>query len=305
MSLSRYPHGISSFGVPIIGSGPIITTGSVFFVDDSGSNNNSGADPTQPFATLAYAESQCTAGVGDIIVLMPGHAETVATAITLNTQGLKVVGLGHGALRPNFTVGVAGDIVTLDADDIWLDNIMFTGHATTAATSFIDINGNDDIIISNCLFMGAEKPTESITVAAGSDRLVFENCVFHHTAAGIDVDIIFEGGCEDPTIRNCYFNYVESAGVDEAAIWFSYSCTGILIDSCRVIGLADGNGLVTAANTTTGLVTGCRGHTADASDWIAATDALAVCDTYFAEPGTRSGGELLATSMVPGTSAAA
>ena len=69
MSLTRFPRGVSSFGIPVIGAGPIVTTGTVFFVDDSGSNDNSGLDPEQPFATLAYAESRCTASVGDTGVL--------------------------------------------------------------------------------------------------------------------------------------------------------------------------------------------------------------------------------------------
>ena len=305
MSITRFPRGVSSFGMPVMGSGDIVTTGTIFFVDDSGSNNNSGKDPDQPFATLAYAESQCTAGVGDVIVLMPGHAETVATAITLNTQGLRVVGLGHGGLRPNFTVGVVGDIITLDADDIWVDNIMFTGHATTAATSFINVNGNDDCTISNVLFYGLADPLEMVTIAASSDRLTIMDCVFIGSAADLNTCIIFEGDCFGFTCKRCHFDFTGSAGCDDGVIWLSHTCTGVLIDDCTVIGLADSDNFITCVAGDTGLVSNVRGETGDQTDWIAVTDALAVIDVYFAEAGKRSGGTLLATSLVPGTSAAA
>jgi hypothetical protein len=304
MSLTRFPRGVSSFGVPLIGSGPIVTTGTVYFVDDSGSNNNSGLDPTQPFATLAYAESQCTAGVGDVIVLMPGHAETVSTAITLNTQGLKVVGLGHGALRPNFTVGVAGDIITLDADDIWVDNIMFTGHATTAATSFMNLNGNDDLTLTNIHFQALADPEEMVTVAASTDRLHIENCFFEGTAANLNNCIIFEGGCDTVTIKNCLFDVTDS-GCDDGCIWFSVSCTGVLIDNCISNGNGDGEEFIQVAATSTGTVRNCGGTITDQTDWILITSQFGVINTYFAEAGKRSGGELIATNLVPGTSAAA
>jgi hypothetical protein len=291
--------------MPIIGAGPIVTTGTIYFVDDSGSNNNSGLDPDQPFATLAYAESQCTAGVGDVIVLMPGHAETVATAITLNTQGLRVVGLGHGALRPNFTVGVAGDIITLDADDIWVDNIMFTGHATTAATSFINVNGNDDILVSNCLFMGLADPVEMITIAASSDRLHFRDCTFVGGAADLNSVMVVEGDCVGLTVTGCHFDFTDSAGCDDGVIWLSHTCTGVLIDDCTVIGLADGEQFVQCVAGDTGIVSNVRGETADSTDWILVTDALCVIDVYFTEAGKRGGGSVLASNQKPGTSSAA
>jgi len=55
-TLTNFPNGISSFGVPVLGGGNIVTTGTFYFVDgDVGSNSNSGLDADNPLDTLKYA----------------------------------------------------------------------------------------------------------------------------------------------------------------------------------------------------------------------------------------------------------
>lgn len=56
-----------------------LTTGSIFFVH-SGTGVNAlggGRNPDAPLATLDYAIGLCTANKGDMIFVMPGHAETL------------------------------------------------------------------------------------------------------------------------------------------------------------------------------------------------------------------------------------
>ena len=70
MSLTDYPNGITSFGVPVMPSTtPAVTTGNVFFVDSStGSDTGaSGRSADLPFASLDYALGKCTANKGDAI----------------------------------------------------------------------------------------------------------------------------------------------------------------------------------------------------------------------------------------------
>ena len=100
MGLTKFPNGISSMGMPVIG-GAYSTTGSVFFVDsNTGSNGNSGADKDHPFADIDYAIGRCTASKGDIIFVMPGHSETAATQITCDVAGVSIIGLGRGGNNP-------------------------------------------------------------------------------------------------------------------------------------------------------------------------------------------------------------
>ncbi len=93
-------------GVPTMGVNPLPLANNYWFVSSLvGSNGFAGNSYTQPFATLAYAAAYSGVGVGDCIVVMEGHAETIAAAggVTLNVVGLYVVGLGNGNYRPTFT----------------------------------------------------------------------------------------------------------------------------------------------------------------------------------------------------------
>ena len=61
-----------------------VSTGDRYFVGStvSGASDATthGMSPDRPFATIDYAVGQCTASQGDIIYVMPGHAETVSAA---------------------------------------------------------------------------------------------------------------------------------------------------------------------------------------------------------------------------------
>ncbi len=103
-------EGLQVAGVPTMGVNNLPLANKYWFVSSLiGSNGFQGNAYDQPFATLAYAAAYSGVGVGDCIVVMEGHAETVIAAggITLNTVGLSVVGLGSGTYRPTITFGTA------------------------------------------------------------------------------------------------------------------------------------------------------------------------------------------------------
>ena len=76
-----------------------------------------GQNPDAPFATLDYAIGQCTASNGDVIYVMPGHAEdlTAADSIDVDVAGIKIIGLGWGALKPTFSTTAAAGSFKVDA----------------------------------------------------------------------------------------------------------------------------------------------------------------------------------------------
>src|SRR3990172_7673986 len=62
--------------------------GTVFFLDRAiGSDGNEGLSKDRPFATLDYAFSRCATNNGDYIIVAPGHAETITTAVGLDVAG--------------------------------------------------------------------------------------------------------------------------------------------------------------------------------------------------------------------------
>ena len=78
MPISNYPNGFAN-GVNIRGV-PVLNTygGNVFWVDSgAGSNGNKGTFD-RPWATIDYSIGKCTASNGDVVMVKPGHAETLA-----------------------------------------------------------------------------------------------------------------------------------------------------------------------------------------------------------------------------------
>ena len=79
MTITNFPNGVSSFGVPVI-PGALPFTGNTFFVNPvSGADGNSGSDPTQPLKTLYAAHRKMTAGNNDVCYLI-GNGGTTGTA---------------------------------------------------------------------------------------------------------------------------------------------------------------------------------------------------------------------------------
>jgi len=312
---------ISGLKLPMIGDK--LVGGNVYFVDSGGTNaadGNDGLHPVNsPVATLDNAIGLCTASNGDFIILLPGHAETPTGTIAADIAGITILGIGNGSNMPHLTSGTTGsdNLIEITADNVTIENVMFTGSSSGTNEVIIDVQAVDYTTIRGCVFYQTSKSLDVITVQGpSSDYLLIEDCQFIATAAGADNTILFEDITTstsnlNPIIRRCYFDYARSSGVDDAAISFSHSSgstVGILIDDCRVFGLANGDAFVNpkgmAATRTTGMVANCRILTADATDWIETTDMLGVIDTYATEAGKRAGGELLATSLMPAGTAA-
>ena len=122
----------------IIGAGELFTTGNVFYVSSvTGSDGNTGKDSNFPFATVDFAIGACTANNGDVIIIMPGHTETVtATSIALDVAGVSIVGLGSGLKRPTFTFGAADATVTVSAADCLWANCHWIANFADVAAAF-------------------------------------------------------------------------------------------------------------------------------------------------------------------------
>src|SRR5262245_489587 len=91
----------------------------IFFVQSTHANAgdaaNKGQTPDQPFATLDYAIGRCTADQGDVIIVLPGHVETVSAAgeLDIDVAGITIVGVGSGSKQPKVVLDTA---TTADVD---------------------------------------------------------------------------------------------------------------------------------------------------------------------------------------------
>jgi hypothetical protein len=197
---SNYPHGFTA-GVTIRGM-PITIAypGKVFYVNNTSvlaatDDGIAGADSTsagtyqRPFATIDYAIGQCVANRGDIILVMPGHAETIssATALVADVAGVAVVGLGAGSDRPTLTFDTANTAtINVSAANFSFKNILFVGNFLSIASA-ITVGAAPWCTVEDCEF----KDTSAVlgflsavttTVSVNADHLHLINNRIHSIA---------------------------------------------------------------------------------------------------------------------------
>lgn len=156
-----YPNGFTTSvtirEVPI----SIAQPGQVFWVYNgtaiqkgqrNGSNGNKGTY-NSPFATIAYALTQCVANRGDTIMVFAGHTETISSATTAlaNVAGVAIIGLGSGSGRPNITFTTANTAtIPVSADNVSFKNLIFTANFL-AITAPLTVTGKN-CAIEDCAF---------------------------------------------------------------------------------------------------------------------------------------------------------
>ena len=128
--------------------------GNVFFVSSVTGTNGSGygRSPESPLASLAYFFSGDfpTASNGDVVYLLPGHAETVSAAagIVCDIAGVTIIGIGTGTLRPKITFDTATTAdMDIDAANTVIENIHFSAN-------FADIVAPIDVNAQFCTIRG-------------------------------------------------------------------------------------------------------------------------------------------------------
>ena len=196
-------------GEVIMTRGITESTGVIFFVDDSGTNEGASNGSIQtPFGTLDYAVGRCgtspaAASTGCTIYAMPGHAETLSAdnSLVIDVAGISMIGLGAGDLRPQITlatstaaqVGIAaanvefanfhiiGNIasnvayltVSVAGDGAYIHHNIFR-EGTGSGLIFIDVEGvaNDVLIERNKFYAQSSSGTRikrSVVIISGED----------------------------------------------------------------------------------------------------------------------------------------
>ena len=217
MSLTNFPNGISSFGVPVLGGSAEVTTGSIFFVHSgTGSDGNKGTSTSKPFATIDYAIGKCTDNKGDIIYVMPGHSEDPLVSITCDVAGISIIGLGQGSDRPTITFGDAGATLAISAASVRVMNLRFDlGTVVATVTNAINITG-DSAHVEGCetVVHATSQFTNHLTATdAQFVKIIGNRFASLHTASstsGIVVD-----GCDDlEMIGNTVIGHFTEHAVD-------------------------------------------------------------------------------------------
>ncbi|MCR4338510.1 MAG: hypothetical protein NUW01_01340 [Gemmatimonadaceae bacterium] len=209
-AFSHYPggftHGVTLRGLSILN----VHYGNVFWVD-SGIGNNSGAHDgsiTKPFATIDYAVGRCTATNGDVILVAPGHAETISAAggIDLDVAGISVIGLGNDRDRPTISFTATASDMDVDANDIYVENIHFDMTGIDAVAAGIDVNAAGFSLVGCDILMADSggQATRGIVGATAADRMKILGCTIRSTTAGAASAINLVGTADGVEIGHNY-----------------------------------------------------------------------------------------------------
>lgn len=193
--------------------------GSIWFVDSiNGSNANSGAVPSLPFATLAYALS--VAAAGDTIVLAPGFTVTQTAVQTLALAGISLIGIGEGSLKPTITVNAAADGLSLTANNIFVHNVAFAAPETDEATAMINVAAAGCTLskISGIGSKAAKNFVDCITIATGADDLLIQGLELYNSVVAVNSFISIEAAVNRLKIFDSFcFGDVATGGLIDSA----------------------------------------------------------------------------------------
>lgn len=288
MGVTRFPNGISSFGVPVLGGNYIPPTkGNYYWVDSNHTMNGTG-DFDNPFTTVVSAISASTANNDDVIIMKQGHAESITAAGTWTPKAsTTIVGLGFGTRKPLITWSTATTATCLVSSA----NVTFINFDTTTA--------KDELVTcfavqaSNCTLLGVNYRETStsyqaitwLTTTAAGTFLTVRNCrLMQLTAPAGNGFAITMTGADDAVIQDNLFFW---NGTDNAG---SGSIGGVTTESLRVFIV--GNITVNPAgttgysihtlNSTTGIIANNRAGNPNAGGSIATGNAIGATENYSA-----------------------
>lgn len=175
--------------------------GTVRFVDASHAAASNalggGRSPDKPFSTLAYVMANASSltpalAAGDVIYVMPGHTETIATAagIAIATAGVKVIGLGWGSKRPTFTFSATGSTWTITAAGVYLKNIRVTSSVNELVSMFAVSAADVTLDAVDYIDPGAALETiQFLLTTTAATRITVKNCFHYATTAAASAQL--------------------------------------------------------------------------------------------------------------------
>jgi hypothetical protein len=311
---SGFTNGVVIRGLPVA----IAQPGKVYFLNNSsilapggiaGSDNGPGTWK-QPYKTLAGALANTdvanfSPGRNDIIMVMPGHAETIssATALAINVKGIMVMGLGNGALRPTFTLDTATTAtIKVTAASVSIVNCLFIANFAAIAAC-ITLTNAPNFYMGNCEFRDTSSilnfvnPIVTNTTSNNSDGLYVENCQMYGMGATTNTCFVNALGTNDRwTLKG---NYVAHAAVTGGGFMQTASgknITNAIIDNNTAIltgatSLVTGTFIIAGGTANTGIISNnfCRSLDDTAQLLVTASSGWSYKNNYYEGTADTSG----------------
>ena len=235
MTITRFPNGVSSYGVPLpSGLGPFFAGNKWFVRPSTGSDGNDGKTYERALATVDKALTLATANQHDVIYLIGegnsanASSSRVSSTMTWSKDLVHLVGVASPVMvsqRARIAVasGAAAmsPMVDVTANGCIFQNIQFFhGQADAAALINVRVTGQRNYF-ENVHFAGIGDATQSAAGAAdlaiiGGAENVFRNCVIGLDTVNHDADptnLLFDTAATRNWFEDCLFQaYITAAG---------------------------------------------------------------------------------------------
>ena len=171
MALTNFPNGITSFGVPVLGTiGGLPFSGNYYFVDPvNGADGNDGT-PELPLKTLYGALAKCTAGNNDVVVLMgdgtAAGSARLSTALAQSIDSTATAGTLNWNKNATHLIGMAAPTMVAQRARIAPPTGTYTA-ATFNSDAFINVTASGCYFANLSVFCGFS--TGSASMIAWTD----------------------------------------------------------------------------------------------------------------------------------------
>ncbi len=136
--------------------------------------------------TLAAGLSKVRAGLGDTVVVLPGHTESVADATMMTglVAGTRILGVGRGSNMPVFRWTATASQWAVAAADVIFQNLRLRLEGANGVVKAINVTGAD-VGFYGCDFEVASgasnKATIALEVGTGANRFELIGNIFRGT----------------------------------------------------------------------------------------------------------------------------
>lgn len=196
MTLTNFPNGISSFGIPQMGNGIPTTPGNVFWVDyGNGSDgvNTKANSINRPFKTVAKALSVCTTNNDDVIALIGNSTHTLTEMLDVSINRVHFIGVDCASRRygqnAKISIGVttaATDLAAMQNTGVrnTFTNIKFSSANTLAQGKYAVLEAGEYATYDNCEFFLSSQltVTGAAELACNGDSPQFRRCTVGSSA---------------------------------------------------------------------------------------------------------------------------
>jgi hypothetical protein len=148
------------------------------------------------------AFTYCRAGMGDSIVVLPGHSESTTSATYLSAlrAGTRIIGMGHGSNRATLRLTAAGAQLAIAVADVVISGMRLRLEGANGVTKAI-VSTAADTTIHGCdieVASGAAlKATIAVEIGAAAHRFSFLSNIVRGTATHNMTNCVLNAGVAD------------------------------------------------------------------------------------------------------------